>query len=43
MTDDYRTALGRIGAYVFAFYVVGTLTLLLGAAIAIDQHRRRFP
>ena len=37
--DDYRTALGRIGAYVFGFYVVGTMALLVGSAIAIDQQR----
>jgi len=39
--DDYRTAIGRIGAYVFGFYVFGTMALLLGSAIAIDQQRQQ--
>ncbi len=37
--NDYRTAVGRIGAYVFGIYVVGTMVLLLGTAVALDQQR----
>lgn len=39
--DDYRTAVGRVGAFVFGLYVVGTVALLLGTAVAIDQHRQQ--
>ena len=38
---DYETRAGRVLGFVAGLYVVGTLAMLVGAAVALDKQRKR--